>query len=342
MFEWIKAAAMRAKRPLLITVVCVLSLVAIAHFPTSEKNDAHAMYLLANDAYVPVDHPSIDVFLTDANAELISHENGNDLLLTAGMEVSVSYNGATITTTSIEETVRQLLERVGVSPSPLEMVALAFDENTLSIEISSEFVFYEHVNSITEHEVIYQYNNDKPDWYEEVIQPGSDGVYSEVYEIVYQDGIETGRQLIEVIDTEPVTEIIEKGTIPNFANNDDPVSSITTNEDGTGFITLENGQVITFNAVRTMKGTAYNCNEPGLGTRTASGTTVHWGVVAVDRKVIPLGTKLYIVSNDGYLVYGFAIAEDTGVRGERIDLYMENWDDMINFGIRNCTVYILD
>ena len=342
MFEWIKAAAMRAKRPLLITVVCVLSLVAIAHFPTSEKNDAHAMYLLANDAYVPVDHPSIDVFLTDANAELISHENGNDLLLTAGMEVSVSYNGATITTTSIEETVRQLLERVGVSPSPLEMVALAFDENTLSIEISSEFVFYEHVNSITEHEVIYQYNSDKPDWYEEVIQPGSDGVYSEVYEIVYQDGIETGRQLIEVIDTEPVTEIIEKGTIPNFANNDDPVSSITTNEDGTGFITLENGQVITFNAVRTMKGTAYNCNEPGLGTRTASGTTVHWGVVAVDRKVIPLGTKLYIVSNDGYLVYGFAIAEDTGVRGERIDLYMENWDDMINFGVRNCTVDILD
>ena len=342
MFEWIKAAAMRAKRPLLITVVCVLSLVAIAHFPTSEKNDAHAMYLLANDAYVPVDHPSIDVFLTDANAELISHENGNDLLLTAGMEVSVSYNGATITTTSIEETVRQLLERVGVSPSPLEMVALAFDENTLSIEISSEFVFYEHVNSITEHEVIYQYNSDKPDWYEEVIQPGNDGVYSEVYEIVYQDGVETGRQLIEVIDTEPVTEIIEKGTIPNFANNDDPVSSITTNEDGTGFITLENGQIITFNAVRTMKGTAYNCNEPGLGTRTASGTTVHWGVVAVDRKVIPLGTKLYIVSNDGYLVYGFAIAEDTGVRGERIDLYMENWDDMINFGVRNCTVYILD
>ena len=342
MFEWIKAAAMRAKRPLLITVVCVLSLVAIAHFPIFEKNDAHAMYLLANDAYVPVDHPSIDIFLTDADAQLISHENGNDLLLSAGMEVSVSYNGETLTTTSTEETVRQLLERIGVSPSPLEMVALAFSENTLSIEISSEFVFYERISSVTEHEVIYQYNSDKPDWYEEVIQPGSDGVYSEVYEIVYQDGMETGRQLIEVIDTAPVTAIIEKGTIPNFANNDDPVASITTNEDGTGYITLENGQVITFNAVKTMKGTAYNCNEPGLGTTTASGTTVHWGVVAVDRRVIPLGTKLYIVSNDGYCVYGFAIAEDTGVRGERIDLYMESMEDMISFGVRNCTVYILD
>lgn len=341
MFEWLKNAK-RVKHLLLITTACVLSLVTVALLPTSERNDAHAMYLLTNDSYISVDHPSVDVFLTDADAELISHENGNDLLLSAGLEVTVTYGSETLTTVSEDETVRDLLERLSVYPSPLEMVALAFGENSLTIEIASEFVFYEHINSVTEHEVIYQYNADKPDWYEEVIQPGSDGIYSEVYEIVYQDGVETGRQLIEVVDTEPVTAIIEKGTIPNFANNDDPVASITTNEDGTGFITLENGQIVTFNAVRTMKGTAYNCNEPGLGTITASGTTVHWGVVAVDRKVIPLGTKLYIVSNDGYLVYGFAIAEDTGVRGEHVDLYMESWDDMINFGIRDCTVYILD
>lgn len=342
MLKWTKNAVKRARHLLLITTVCIVSLVAVALLPTSEKYEAHAMYLLTNDSYISVDHPSVDIFLTDADAELISHEDGNDLLLSAGLEVTVTYNGEVISTISEAETVRTLLERLNVYPSPLEMVALAFGENTLNIEIASEFVFYEHISSVTEHEVIYQYNEDKPDWYEEVIQPGSDGIYRETYEIVYQDGVETGRQLIEVVDTEPVPAIIEKGTIPNFANNDDPVASITTNEDGTGFITLENGQIITFNAVRTMKGTAYNCDEPGLGTITASGTTVHWGVVAVDRRVIPLGTKLYIVSNDGYLVYGFAIAEDTGVRGEHVDLYMENWDDMINFGIRDCTVYILD
>ena len=300
------------------------------------------MYLMTNDSYISVDHPSVDVFLTDANAELIAHESGNDLLLRAGMTVTISYNGETITTQSFDETVRELLERMGIHTSPLEMVALAFGENTLSIEIASEFVFYEHLNTVTEHEVVYRYNNDKPDWYEEVIQAGSDGIHSEVYEVVYQDGVETGRQLIEMTDTAPVTAIIEKGTIPNFAHNNDPVSSISTNEDGTGTITLENGQVLTFNAVRTMKATAYNCNEPGLGTVTASGTTVHWGVVAVDRRVIPLGTKLYIVSNDGYCVYGFAIAEDTGVRGERVDLYMNSIEECIQFGVRNCTVYILD
>lgn len=342
MFEWIKTAATRAQRPLIIAAVCALSLVALSLVPGSAKNDAHAMYLLANDTYISVDHPDVDVFLTDAEAELISHENGSDLLLNAGVEVTISYNGEMLYTVSEEESVRNLLDRMDVYPSPLEMVSLAFGENTLDIEISSEFIFYEHKSTYTEHEVIYQYNEDKPDWDETIIQQGCDGIYTEVYEIIYQDGVEIGRQLIEIIHTEPVPTIIEKGTIPNFANNDDPVASITTNEDGTGYITLENGQVITFNQVRTMKGTAYNCNEPGLGTITYSGTTVHWGVVAVDKRVIPLGTKMYIVSNDGYLVYGFAIAEDTGVRGEHVDLYMEDWDDMINFGIRDCTVYILD
>lgn len=342
MFEWIKAATKRAKRLLLIAVVCILSLTALALFPTAQQNKASAMYLMTNDSYISVDHPSVDVFLTDANAELIAHESGNDLLLRAGLTVTISYNGETISTQSIAETVRELLERMDIHTSPLEMVALSFSENTLDIEIASEFVFYEHLNTVTEHEVVYRYNNDRPDWYEEVIQAGSDGIHSEVYEIVYQDGVETGRQLIEMTDTAPVTAIIEKGTIPNFAHNNDPVASIATNADGTGTITLENGQVLTFNAVRNMKATAYNCNEPGLGTITASGTTVHWGVVAVDRRVIPLGTKLYIVSNDGYCVYGFAVAEDTGVRGERVDLYMNSIEECIQFGVRNCTVYILD
>ena len=58
--------------------------------------------------------------------------------------------------------------------------------------------------------------------------------------------------------------------------------------------------------------------------------------------MIPLGTKVYVVSNDGAYAYGFAIAEDTGVRGNSIDLYMETYDACIQFGVRDCTVYILD
>lgn len=342
MFDKITKSSASVKRLLLLSTVCALSVLVVALFPTAAKNEASAMYLLTNDSYVAVDHPSVDVFLTDAQAELIAHEDGNDLLITEGLAVTIRYQGEVITTLSEAETVRDLLERMNITPSPLEMVAVEFSEDALYIDVSSEFVFYEHLNTVTEHEVIYQYAEDKPDWYESVIQPGEDGVYSEVFEIIYQDGVETGRHLIDIIDTDPVSTIIEKGTLPNFANNDDAVADITTNEDGSGVITLENGQTVTFNAVRTMKATAYNSDEPGLTNTTATGTTTHVGVVAVDKRVIPLGTKLFIVSNDGYCVYGFAIAEDTGVRGNRVDLYMNSIEECIRFGVRNCTVYILD
>ena len=211
----------------------------------------------------------------------------------------------------------------------------------MDVVIDAEFVFYENISTVTEHETIYRYNDSKPRWEERVVQEGRDGEYTEIYEILYQDGQRTARQLIDVIDDEPVPTIIEKGTMENFANNGDVVSNITTNDDGSGIITLENGQTVTFSSKRTMRGTAYTTGG-SVGTRTASGTTVHVGVVAVDRSVLPLGTKVYVVSNDGMYVYGFAVAEDTGVRGNTIDLYMDTNRECIQFGVRECTVYILD
>ena len=63
--------------------------------------------------------------------------------------------------------------------------------------------------------------------------------------------------------------------------------------------------------------------------------------MAVDKRVIPLGTKLYIVTNDG-IVYGTAVAEDTGVKGNKIDLYFDTFDECWDFGVRACTAYILN
>ena len=44
---------------------------------------------------------------------------------------------------------------------------------------------------------------------------------------------------------------------------------------------------------------------------------------------------------DGSVVYGTAVAEDTGVRGNIIDLYYDTYQQCINFGRRTCNVYIL-
>ena len=91
-----------------------------------------------------------------------------------------------------------------------------------------------------------------------------------------------------------------------------------------------------------MTATAYTSGYGGADNCTATGTAVRKGVVAVDKNVIPLGTKMYIVSSDGSVVYGMATAEDTGVRGNKVDLYYDTYQQCINFGRRSCTVYILE
>lgn len=341
MFERSKKAAPIAKRLTAVAAVTALFALFLCLPCLSSPNVAEAMYIVSNDGPVHVDDLEGNVFVTDGSAGLVSRTNGSELSLTPGLRVTVTHQEEQFTTMSQTETLDQLLDRLGVQPSPLEMASISFPDGGIDVQIGSQFVFYEHISTVTEHETIYQTAYGKPEWQETVLQEGRDGEYTEIYEIIYEDGRRTVRQLIDVIDVEPQATIIEKGTVANFANNQDSVSNITTNDDGSGVITLENGQTVTFSSRRTMRGTAYTTGG-SVGTRTASGTAVHVGVVAVDRSVIPLGTKVYVVSNDGAYAYGFAIAEDTGVRGNTIDLYMDTNSQCIQFGVRDCTVYILD
>ena len=70
------------------------------------------------------------------------------------------------------------------------------------------------------------------------------------------------------------------------------------------------------------------------------------GLVAVDPRKIPYGTRLYIVSSDGRYNYGYAIAADTGgaLRSGRVlvDLFYNTERECVNFGRRQVKVYILD
>jgi 3D (Asp-Asp-Asp) domain-containing protein len=99
-----------------------------------------------------------------------------------------------------------------------------------------------------------------------------------------------------------------------------------------------------YKAVMDIKATAY---APGphdngqWGNLTYMGTQVRPGVIAVDPRVIPLGSRLYIEFADGNSMYG--VAEDTGgaIKGNRIDIAMQSVDHAYNFGVQNVKVYIL-
>lgn len=101
------------------------------------------------------------------------------------------------------------------------------------------------------------------------------------------------------------------------------------------------GVPVKYSSKKTMKATAYTYT----GNRCSTGVSPQPGYIAVDPKEIPYGTKMYIVSNDGKYVYGYAIAADTGgfTRGSvDLDLFFSTKSQCINFGVRNVTVYFLD
>jgi 3D (Asp-Asp-Asp) domain-containing protein len=86
-----------------------------------------------------------------------------------------------------------------------------------------------------------------------------------------------------------------------------------------------------------MLATAYTADCAGCGGMTALGRRAGKGIVAVDPRVIPIGTRLYIPG------YGFAIAGDTGgdIVGNRIDLGFDSWREAMLFGRRDVKVYRL-
>ncbi|WP_371371804.1 3D domain-containing protein [Sporomusa aerivorans] len=87
-----------------------------------------------------------------------------------------------------------------------------------------------------------------------------------------------------------------------------------------------------------MQATAYTSQDPGCGKLTKREHPLRTGLVAVDPKIIPLGTRLYIEG------YGYAVADDIGraIKGTRIDLAYETRKEALQFGRKTVTVFVLD
>lgn len=158
--------------------------------------------------------------------------------------------------------------------------------------------------------------------------------------VVYRERLENGKvvsteKVSETVTKQPVSKIILKGTKVGKIVSEAPFN-----------IPLDDaGQPLNFKQKITGKATAYTSDRGDSGAWTASGRRAAVGIVAVDPRKIPYGTKLWIASPDGKIVYGYAIAGDTGgaVRSGKVvvDLYYDTYGECSAFGRRTMNVYIL-
>ncbi|MBP3265250.1 MAG: G5 domain-containing protein [Acidaminococcaceae bacterium] len=136
--------------------------------------------------------------------------------------------------------------------------------------------------------------------------------YENITRIGYEQKIELDRRHV----TAPVDEIVRQGI----------AQSVLTPEGYKRYKKKIYGEA-----------TAYTWGGGASGT-TSLGLWPKRGIVAVDPRMIPYYTKMYIPG------YGMAIAGDTGgaIVGHRIDLFMESLYECYQWGRRDVEIYILE
>lgn len=158
-----------------------------------------------------------------------------------------------------------------------------------------------------------------------VSQEGSLGQRTKTYEEIYQNGQLVSTTLLkDEITRNSVDKVVKKGI-------KEPVVVASTKDVYVGAKNASNqisGKKLKVNS------TAYAGH-----TITATGTKPKWGTIAVDPKVIPYGTKVYIPQFNKTFV-----AEDCGgaIKGNKIDIFMNSKSEAYDWGRRNIDIVILD
>ena len=320
--------------------------------------------------------------LTEAGIELEeedTYETGyadgmNQITVRRMQMVTVINRGAQSVIGTYGETTGSLLARMGITPGTGDTLSCSSETQTydgMTIELVHTETRIEEEDTTVPYPVNYYEDPDLEPGAEIVLVAGQNGLTHVKSEVTYRNGKEVSRVIVqETVKTKPVTQLVIRGvdrTImeqpadPEPAEQATPAASSGTASgssssgssssggsryDGSAetsgnVIMTSSGESYTYVDVMTCSATAYTCE--GYVGHTYSGTLARVGAIAVDPTVIPLGTKMYVVSNDGQYVYGYCVAEDIGggIKGNKIDLYFDTYAECWDFGVRMCTVYIL-
>lgn len=282
-----------------------------------------------------VDLSADDVYTTE------SVDGVSEIKVQRLQTILVYYGEQVFEVSSFGETLQELLVRLGILVNDSVAVSMPLDTmtyNGMEVRVDTIGQSTESYTVEVPFETVYCDDPTLPLGEEKILVTGKPGQTFCTANVSYVNGRETERNVFEqTVLVEPVSQVVAVGTGEKVGEvNDQPII-------GNGVIVLPSGEVLTYTKKDTFLATAYTHMDAGCDEYTANGTRVKWGVVAVDPEVIPYGTRMFIVSNDGKYIYGLSTAEDCGgaIINKRLDLYMPTLEEAFQFGRRNCTVYFL-
>lgn len=274
--------------------------------------------------------------------------DGTTITIRRARTVTVDYRGEVMTVHTWEETVESLLGMLNIFPEPEDVLSHSLTEETrdgMYLSIQQIVTRQETYTAAIAHKTSRHNDPALPAGTETVLKAGKDGELLCVAEVIYVNGREISRTVLEqTILRSAVEEVVSVGTGDAQAIDapapTDPNALPVIGED---YILLPTGEVLTYTHTSQVRATAYTHTDAGCDLITATGSRVHIGTVAVDPRYIPYGSRMFIVANDGSYVYGISEAEDCGgaIKGDRVDLYFPTYAECMEFGWRNCTIYFL-
>lgn len=335
---------MNKKMLLIIPMLIGMMLMTAYSFPYDKE-----VVIQAGNETMTVKTTAVTVGQLLEENQLIIAENqyatpGSDVLVENGMIITISsavyawleVDGSRERILTTETTAKGLLDSAGIELSPDDevtpsvMTLLQPETEVKVTRVQKEY--YVDIVTIPPQEITQFSDNLKPDE-TLLVQEGEPGKMMVRRAKITRDGEPAGEVLVE-------TRVLK------------PAIDHVTEQGKERLVMMEDGTMRRYTAVYTMTATAYdagfqstgkNPGHPAYGI-TRSGTRVRPGVVAVDPKVIPLGSTLYVESQGRSSSYGISFAEDTGgaIKGNRIDLYYESRRDALRFGRQPVKVYVLE
>jgi uncharacterized protein YabE (DUF348 family) len=227
---------------------------------------------------------------------------------------------------STSATVADFLKQQGIKLNEFDRVEPSLSE-TVSKNGVINIIRVEKVTDVVEEPIQFAVITKKDISLEKgkqkTVTEGIKGSISKQYEVLLENGKEVLRKLIN------------RKTVKD---KQDKVVAVGTKE-----LTLQVSRGATDSGVEYyVNTTAYTAECNGCSGRTAIGINLRANpdvkVIAVDPRVIPLGTKVYVEG------YGYAIAADTGsaIKGYKIDVFFPSTTDAYRWGVRKVKIKILN
>ncbi len=344
---------------LAVMTATVLSSVASLEVMTkavsiNDGGEVSTVYTMSEDADAILAEAGITLGEDDEYAFSGISDGEGEIRLMRAFKVTVTADGKTYSLSTTGGTVADALKKAGVTVGENDSVSVATDTKlTEGMNIIVGRIEYKtEVKEVAipfETKTVY---SDKLASGAVKQTKGSDGVKAVTYSYKFINGQIANAEIVdETVTKEAVASVKTVGTKQaekknaataapgtDYGSLGNVVSSLTPDID----IALDaNGVPTNYTKKITGKASAYTWT----GHHTCTGKVPQTGYIAVNTKIIPLHTKLFIRCADGSYIYGYAVAEDTGgfakTTDRVVDLYFNTRAECYQFGVRYVDIYVL-